>query len=382
MTQVLDLCAGGLGQHLFARLRGWTTAAVVERDPWCLSVAEARVPGALRFDDVRTFPAKQFAGIDGMLAGWPCQPHSDAGLKLGADDERDLLDGILRALRLVRPTFAFLENVPAVLRTDSGAYFRRLLDALARLGYDAEWGVLGARDAGAPHRRLRLWVLAYARCGRLEEHAQLDRQADQSGVGAPRRGYALRRGREGGEWATPNAGDAKQGGTDRSERRARLAADGIHLQEHLAEQVLRTGEWATPCARDHRNGASDPASRADRDCGGPPLTEQVGALLNNRWVAALMGWPLDWLDLEQPGTDWPAEDLRGWPAPRILDGGPSPQWHWEPPRTVPPRVIHRRCAKVKALGNGWVPQAADLAFDRLARRALSGIPARQEHLFA
>lgn len=380
MTQVLDLCAGGLGQHLTARLLGWSTAAVVERDPWCLSIAEARVPGAQRFDDVRTFPAKRYAGIDGMLAGWPCQPHSDAGLQLGADDERDLLDGILRALRLVRPGFAFLENVPAVLRTDGGGYFRRLLDALARLGYDAEWGVLGARDAGTPHRRLRLWLLAYAGRGRLEEHAQLDGASHESGHRSSRRGHPLRRGGEGGEWATPNAGDAKQGATDRSLRRERLAAEGIRLQEHLAEQVLRSGEWATPLARDHRNGACNPGRRADRDCGGAPLTEQVGALLNPAWVAALMGWPLDWLDLDEPGTDWPAEDGRGWPAPRILDG-PSPQWHWEPKRTVLPRVVRQRCAKVKALGNGWVPQAAALAFGRLAKRALTDLPARQEVLW-
>jgi len=65
-----------------------------------------------------------------------------------------------------------LENVPGLLNWDGGSYFGQILRDLHEAGYDAEWDVIGADDVGAPHRRKRLWILAYAtgeRAGRRPE---------------------------------------------------------------------------------------------------------------------------------------------------------------------------------------------------------------------
>ena len=82
----------------------------------------------------------------------------------------------IEVIRIVRPRYAFLENVPGLLGATDGEacgwdmddgpgdnlrYFGTILSDLSEAGYDAEWTVLGADDVGAPHRRKRLWVLAY-----------------------------------------------------------------------------------------------------------------------------------------------------------------------------------------------------------------------------
>lgn len=74
-----------------------------------------------------------------------------------------------RIIGEVRPRFALVENSPVL--TSRGLDV--VLGDLAALGYDAEWGVLGAVHAGAPHQRERIWVLAHINGARLEEHGQL-----------------------------------------------------------------------------------------------------------------------------------------------------------------------------------------------------------------
>lgn len=100
-------------------------------------------------------------------------PESDRG---GAD-ERNMWPATKEVIRIVRPRYAFLENVPGLLGaangdsgewnldndpTDNLRYFGTILADLAEIGFDARWTVLGADDIGAPHRRKRLWVLAYS----------------------------------------------------------------------------------------------------------------------------------------------------------------------------------------------------------------------------
>lgn len=89
-----------------------------------------------------------------------CQPFSVAGKQLGSADERNMWPATAAVLRDVRPSFAFLENVPGLL---SNPYWKTIRGNLAALGYDATWGVLGAADVGAPHRRKRLWVFCWLR---------------------------------------------------------------------------------------------------------------------------------------------------------------------------------------------------------------------------
>jgi len=120
--------------------------------------------------------------VDVLTGGFPCQPHSLAGLRAGSNDERDLFDEIIRCAGVLRPRFIVLENVPGLFTSDAGRFFGRVLGALASLGYDAEWRVLSAADVGAPHKRERVWIVAYADRGRREQRDENQRQSAVSGA--------------------------------------------------------------------------------------------------------------------------------------------------------------------------------------------------------
>jgi DNA (cytosine-5)-methyltransferase 1 len=95
--------------------------------------------------------------IDILTAGYPCQPFSHAGSRKGANDERHLWPYIKEIIGILRPQFIVLENV----RGHFGLGFREVLSDLATLRYDARWTLIRASDVGAPHRRERLFILAY-----------------------------------------------------------------------------------------------------------------------------------------------------------------------------------------------------------------------------
>ena len=93
--------------------------------------------------------------VDLVTAGFPCQPFSHLGRQRGIDDERWLFDDIAKFLTRVGRPDVFLENVPALLSANRGHAMRRVVVGLAELGYRIVWGVLGASDVGACHRRRR-----------------------------------------------------------------------------------------------------------------------------------------------------------------------------------------------------------------------------------
>lgn len=92
----------------------------------------------------------------------PCQPVSQVGLQLGADDVRWLIDDVVRVWVATGARWLILENVPGLLSMGQGRWFGRVLDALAEVGADAEWTHCRASDVGAPHRRNRWFCIASA----------------------------------------------------------------------------------------------------------------------------------------------------------------------------------------------------------------------------
>ena len=162
---VLALCAGigglEIGLSLAADVR---VVCYVERDAAAAATLLARMeeaalePAPVWCGDLEDFDAALFEGVDIVTAGFPCQPWSLAGKRLGVDDDRWLWPDIAYVLRLVRPRIVFLENVPGLLVRGLGF----VLGDLAEMGFDAEWSVLSAAEVGAPHRRERLYVLAHS----------------------------------------------------------------------------------------------------------------------------------------------------------------------------------------------------------------------------
>jgi len=161
----LALFAGAGGGILGGKRLGWRTVCAVEFDPYAASVLAARqndglLPPFPIWDDVRTFDGLPLRGaVDVVSGGFPCQDISVAGGGAGIDGERSGLWGeMARIVGEVRPRFVFVENSPALTSRGLGT----VLGDLAALGYAAEWGVLGASDVGAPHRRKRIWIVAYS----------------------------------------------------------------------------------------------------------------------------------------------------------------------------------------------------------------------------
>ena len=153
------------------RLLGDRSVGYVEWEPYCQEILKARqadgcIDVAPVFGDVREFVARgwaaEYRGIADVVAGgFPCQPFSCAGKQRGDADERNMWPSFRDVVREVRPRYVFAENVPGLLTWDGGSYFGKIVGDLAALGYGVRWTVLGADDVGAPHRRKRLWILAY-----------------------------------------------------------------------------------------------------------------------------------------------------------------------------------------------------------------------------
>jgi len=161
---VLSLFAGIGGLELGLERAGMTTIGQVEIDEWCRKILAQHWPDVPQHDDVNTttewWTSIDRPTVDLVCGGFPCQPFSNAGLQLGRDDPRWMWPAMADVIRAVRPLYVLVENVAALVR-DAGAFGTVLRD-LHTLGFDAEWATLRASDFGAPHRRERVYLLAYA----------------------------------------------------------------------------------------------------------------------------------------------------------------------------------------------------------------------------
>jgi DNA (cytosine-5)-methyltransferase 1 len=163
MLKVLELFAGIGGFSLgLESAGGFKTAAFCEIDESCHRVLRKNWPGVPIFPDVTKLSAEELERrgvlVDVIVGGFPCQDISNAGNMAGIDGSRSgLWSEYARLIGEIRPQFAIVENVPALIVRGLG----RVLGDLAQVGYDAEWRIIGARDLGAHHIRERLWILAY-----------------------------------------------------------------------------------------------------------------------------------------------------------------------------------------------------------------------------
>jgi DNA (cytosine-5)-methyltransferase 1 len=158
----LALFAGAGGGILGGKLLGWKTVCAVEWEKYPACVLAARqndgiLPPFPIWDDVQTFDGKPWRGIvDVISGGFPCQDISQAGKGVGIEGERSgMWSEMARIIGEVRPKYTFIENSPML--TSRG--LERVLADLAKLGFDAEWGVLGANEVGANHQRDRIWIV-------------------------------------------------------------------------------------------------------------------------------------------------------------------------------------------------------------------------------
>lgn len=158
----LALFAGAGGGLLGSHLLGHTPVCAVELDSYARRVLLARqrdghLPRFPIWDDIRTFDGKPWRGVDIVSGGFPCQDISAAGKGAGIEGAKSgLWVEMARIIREVGPRFAFMENSPNLTSRGLGVVLRDL----ASMGFNARWGVYGARHVGAPHKRDRIWILA------------------------------------------------------------------------------------------------------------------------------------------------------------------------------------------------------------------------------
>jgi DNA (cytosine-5)-methyltransferase 1 len=154
-----ELFAGIGGFSLGLERAGMQCKWQVEIDPYAVAVLKKHWPEVPKHEDVRTFPPQGEWGVDLICGGFPCQDISVAGKGAGLAGARSgLWHEFARIIGEIRPRYVLVENVAALLTRGMGT----VLGDLSSLGYDAEWHVIPASAVGAPHRRERVWIVAYA----------------------------------------------------------------------------------------------------------------------------------------------------------------------------------------------------------------------------
>ena len=182
---VLDLFSGIGGFSLGLERAGFKTVAFCEVDKKCQAVLKKHWPDVPMFDDVSNLKGKDIEEkIDVICGGFPCQDISLAGKGAGLAGKRSgLWSEFHRLIEEIRPKYAIIENVSALRSLG----LDQVLRALSEIGYDAEWHCITAASVGAPHRRDRVWILAYPNsAGWRESNQEMERgsskQSDSSSV--------------------------------------------------------------------------------------------------------------------------------------------------------------------------------------------------------
>lgn len=163
LLRVLDLFSGIGGFSLgLERTGGFETVAFCEIEPFCRKVLAKHWPHVKQYHDVKTLTSEQLnkdgIAVDVICGGFPCQDISIIKVGDGLDgDKSGLWHEYARLIGELRPRFVFVENVGVL--TIRG--LERILGHLAEMGMDAEWFCIPASAVGAPHRRERVWIVAY-----------------------------------------------------------------------------------------------------------------------------------------------------------------------------------------------------------------------------
>ena len=163
---MVEWCAGYGGIHLGLKraIQNLRVIAYGEIEAFaCANLVAKMEAGQLDpvpiWPDIKTFPCEEFRGrVDILVAGYPCQPFSAAGKRLGTEDPRHLWPHIRRAIGIIRPGVCFFENVEGHISLGLST----VISDLEEDGYRCSWGIFSASEVGAPHQRKRVFILAVA----------------------------------------------------------------------------------------------------------------------------------------------------------------------------------------------------------------------------
>lgn len=193
----VSLCAGygGIDIGLKRAIPNLRTVAFSEIEGFACANLVAKMEAGLLdaapiWTNLKTFPWAEFRGrVDILSGGYPCQPFSAAGKRLGTEDSRHLWPFIANGIRLMQPRVCFFENVEGHISLG----LRAVIEELGNLDYETTWGIFSASEVGAPHQRKRVFILAHLidkrsqgrLCGRThQEWKDINGYAGCSGAGS------------------------------------------------------------------------------------------------------------------------------------------------------------------------------------------------------
>jgi DNA (cytosine-5)-methyltransferase 1 len=164
-----SLFSGIGGFDLAAEWCGWENVFHCEWNTFGQKVLKHHFPKSISYNDItKTDFSIHRGAIDIISGGFPCQPYSSAGKRLGKEDERHLWPEMLRAIREIQPSWVVGENVRGLTNWNGGLVFDEVQSDLEIEGYEVLPFLLPAASVGARHQRQRIWIIAYSKCYGLE----------------------------------------------------------------------------------------------------------------------------------------------------------------------------------------------------------------------
>ena len=324
LPTVIAFCAGYGGIERGLDLAGieHRVIAYVEIEAFAIAnlvnkMETGQLPPAPIYTDIKTFPAEVFRGkVSILTGGYPCQPFSAAGKRLGEDDPRHLWPHIRRHIESIRPARCFFENVEGHISLGLSS----VISDLEEDCYRATWGIFSAREVGAPHQRKRVYILAESNDDRHKQNPQRD--AKESGVQGEYwaevcRGMPDRASNEStAELAYRHSQRELQPQGREQNERGRAGNSGEELADTINKGLERHAGNGANCYQQRREGKNEDRSIAESS-------------VRNREFG-----------------EWPIEPGLG----RVVDGCAD------------------RVDRIRLLGNGVVPQTAAKAWTVLSER--------------
>jgi DNA (cytosine-5)-methyltransferase 1 len=308
-----DLFSGIGGFSLgLERTGGFETKWFVENDPFCQKVLAKHWPNVKRHGDIKNVGKHNLEPVDLICGGFPCQPFSVAGKRKGTEDNRYLWGEMFRVISDVKPTWVIAENVRGLLSIEGGMVFENCCLDLESIGYEVQAFIIPACAVNAPHRRDRVWIVAYSvsRSSEISNSGTVDcengetqkcRKTDIQDSSAYRNCHA-----------PDTARELSHGSREPRGRRGEFADKSCSLAD-TSNQGLSGSEWPGP----HEQGQATHGSTSERN----------------------YAWDEPWLEAAQRFC-------------KLDDGLPD--------RLVRPARNRNRVQKLKALGNAVVPQIVEI----------------------
>ena len=423
LPTVLSLCTGYGGIERGLDLAGVEHRVIAHVEIEAFAIANlvakmeaGKLDAAPVWSNLKTLPVESFRDrVDILTGGYPCQPFSAAGKRLGEEDPRHLWPYICDIIRAVRPVRCFFENVEGHISLG----LREVISDLESLGYKVAWGIFSAREVGAPHQRKRVYIMANCdnglsqfshkeirtggdasinggsdtmadsqselskrtiserdRIGQSEE--ALGDRSDSEGASSVAHTESYGGGRE--LRQLPKANESVR---ESQEYRKNEASKSYDAGQNGAISVANTdSSWELQSKRNERNEwgrVSDCSEElADTDStrsreGGISCKGADGSKLvsNGQAGGAILADPINERSQRQPG-DGKNVNKRRWFNPKqdgsISEEGVFSRGHtarWWPPEPRLGRVVDgcaNRVDRIRLLGNGVVPQTAAKAW--------------------